>query len=89
MTYDPEKMAPQKIDVKRIQEGLSKRQMQRIEYECSLLKVDIQKLLYIAPHLFNENITSANTKVIEDKTKETPTNYEDVYGEYYGDYHGI
>ncbi len=63
--HDPEKYSPQKLDIKRIQEGLSNRQMSKIQYECDLLRMDIQKLLYVAAHLFNEGVTASNTKIIE------------------------
>lgn len=64
MTTD--RYAPQKIDIQKIQQGLSKKQMSKIQYECDLLRVDPQKLMYIAPHLFNEGITSSNKEYVNE-----------------------
>lgn len=44
---------------------LSKKQMSKIEYECNLLRITIQQLYVVAPHLFHEGITAANTVVSE------------------------
>ena len=99
MTHDPEKNAPVKLNISRIQQGLSKKQMTKIEYECDLLRVDVQKLVYMAPHLFNEGVTAANTVVIPSPTEpikeiekiteeETSINNIYDYEGYYG-YSGI
>jgi hypothetical protein len=83
---DKERYSPQKIDIKRIQSGLSVHQMTKIEYECDLLRMDVQKLLYVAPFLFCEGITASNTEVVvtpqeenlEDASlKEEPTSNEE------------
>lgn len=42
---------------------LSKKQMDKITYESMLLRMTPQQLYIIAPHLFEEGITSANSKV--------------------------
>lgn len=44
---------------------LSKKQMSKIEYECNLLRITIQQLYIVAPHLFHEGITAANTVISE------------------------
>ena len=44
---------------------LSQKQMNRIEYESMLLKTSPEQLYYIAPHLFHEGITAANTEAKE------------------------
>jgi hypothetical protein len=44
---------------------LSQKQQSRIEYECNLLRVNAEQLYYIAPHLFHEGVTAANTKIEE------------------------
>lgn len=44
---------------------LSKKQMSKIEYECNLLRITIQQLYVVAPHLFHEGITAANTVISE------------------------
>ena len=69
MTHNPEKNAPVKINIERIKQGLSSRQMSKIKYECDLLRKDVQELLYVAPHLFTEGTTAANTTVIEEEKK--------------------
>jgi hypothetical protein len=58
---------------------LSKKQMDKIEYESMLLRMSPQQLYVVAPHLFVENITSANTEsksVVED-LKEQAQSYLD------------
>jgi hypothetical protein len=45
--------------------SLSKKQMSKIEYECNLLRITIQQLYVVAPHLFHEGVTAANTVVSE------------------------
>lgn len=40
---------------------LSQKQMDRIQYEAMLLKRSVQELYVIAPFLFHEGITAANT----------------------------
>jgi hypothetical protein len=42
---------------------LSQKQQARISYESMLLKIAPEQLYYIAPYLFHEGITAANTKV--------------------------
>lgn len=97
MTFNPEKNAPIKINLERIKLGLSQEQLQKIKYECDLLRKDIQELLYIAPHLFTEGVTAANTVVIKEKKKpevveETLEGFkpseesQNPYGGYYPDY---
>ena len=56
---------------------LSKKQVKRIKYECDLLKMSPQQLYVVAPHLFVENITSANTeaKDVIEELKEQASNY--------------
>lgn len=68
---------------------LSKKQMDKIQYEAMLLRMSEQQLYVIAPHLFNENITAANTEsksVVED-LKEQAQSYLDSLkedGGFYG-----
>lgn len=82
---NPEKYAPRKIDPIKLKEGLSQKQMKRIAYECMLLKKDVQELLYIAPHLFNEGITSANTPVTETIEDKPIYHNPNPYGSYSDD----
>ena len=59
--------------------NLSEKQIKKIKYECDLLRMNIQQLYVVAPHLFVENITSANTEsksVVED-LKEQAQSYLD------------
>lgn len=42
---------------------LSKKQLDKIKYESMLLRVSPESLYVIAPHLFHEGITAANTEV--------------------------
>jgi hypothetical protein len=44
---------------------LSEKQLSRIKYECSLLRMAISELYIVAPHLFHEGVTAANTVVSE------------------------
>jgi hypothetical protein len=48
---------------------LSVKQMDRIKYESNLLQCSIQTLYTIAPYLFQENITAANTESKEPEEK--------------------
>jgi len=50
--------------------NLSKKQLDRIQYECNLLKLSPQQLYIIAPHLFHEGVTSANTEIKNDTFNE-------------------
>ncbi len=59
-----DKYAPIKINLQKIKEGLSENQMKKIMYECDLLMVSPNDLIYIAGHLFNEGITASNTYII-------------------------
>ena len=48
---------------------LSKKQMEKIQYEAMLLRMDLNTLYVVAPHMFTENITAANTEsksIVED-----------------------
>ena len=58
-----DRYAPSKMDIKKINESLSKNQMGKILYECNLLRTTPQALTLIAPFLFNEGITAANTTI--------------------------
>lgn len=72
---------------------LSKKQMDKISYEAMLMKMSVQQLYIVAPHLFNENITAANTesKSVVEELKEQAKSYLDsleesdkTEGYYYG-----
>lgn len=67
MTFDPNKYNPTKVDISKLKNGLSKLQMNKIAYECDLLRVDIERLIYLAPFLFIEGVTTANTKITNSK----------------------
>ena len=69
---NPEKNSPKKFTPETINAGLSKQQQLKILYECELLSVTPQQLLNIAPHLFNEGVTSANTLVTK-QPEQIPT----------------
>lgn len=56
---------------------LSKKQMDRVKYEAMLLKISPQQLYNIAPHVFNEGITAANTKIEEPIEKEKKEEIEE------------
>jgi hypothetical protein len=56
---------------------LSKKQMDRVKYEAMLLKISPQQLYNIAPHVFNEGITAANTKIEEPIEKEKEIELEE------------
>lgn len=75
MTYNPERMAPKKYDVSKLKEGLSYEQQKKIYYEAALLRIAPQDLLYLAPHLFCEARTAANTAVILEDEDDYPTMY--------------
>ena len=77
---------------------LSKKQMEKIQYESMLLRMTPQQLYVVAPHLFNENITAANTKVeekeiteqidsIEKEFKSLLQNDDEEDSNTYGDYY--
>jgi hypothetical protein len=85
MNYDPERMSPRTLNVEQLQKGLSQHQMDKIQYECTLLKVTPQQLVHMAPHLFNEGVTSANTSVTESFEK-PPTRKEEEPVESYPNY---
>jgi hypothetical protein len=57
---------------------LSKKQMDRVKYEAMLLKISPQQLYNIAPHVFNEGITAANTKIEEPIEKEEEIEEEEI-----------
>ena len=84
MSFDPEKMAPRKLNVEQLQKGLSVSQMSKIEYVCMLLKVTPQQLVNMAPHLFNEGVTESNTvtetPVMEVVKEEEPMKPYPSYG---------
>lgn len=71
---------------------LSKKQMNKITYEAMLLKMSVQQLYIVAPHLFHEGVTAANTVVSEvnqfeelkEKAKEVlqPFNSEEFHSLY-------
>lgn len=79
MTYNPNKNDPKKITITGDSIKLSEKQLSRIKYEASLLRQNPQKpltmeqMLKIAPFLFIENITAANTE-----TKEEPEEKPDL-----------
>lgn len=81
MSFDPEKNAPRKLDMEQLQKGLSKKQMDKVQYECDLMRMEPQRLLQIAPHLFNENVTAANTTIEPEPyiTQEEDGSYNDDY----------
>lgn len=88
MQYNPEKNSPVKLNLETIKDGLNPKQLDKIKYECNLLRKSIQELMYIAPHLFNNGVTSANTKIVEPKitiftpSKKSQEWVEDNYTEY-------
>lgn len=49
---------------------LSQKQMDRIKYEAMLMKMSIEQLYVVAPHIFNEGITAANTVSEEEITSQ-------------------
>ena len=49
---------------------LSKKQMDKITYEAMLMRMSPQQLYVVAPHLFIENITAANTVIEEPKAND-------------------
>lgn len=74
-----DRFAPTKINLNKIHENLSKKQLKRIAYECNLmfpklsLQEAIQKLIFIAPHIFNEGVFSTNSvKTAEPELEEEP-----------------
>jgi len=69
--HNPEKNSPQKITLEKLRAGLSRKQENRIAYECDLLRTSSEKLFYMAPFLFQEDVTAANTIVIKEKEEIT------------------
>lgn len=49
---------------------LSQKQMDKIKYEAMLMKMSIEQLYVVAPHIFNEGITAANTVSEEEATSQ-------------------
>lgn len=59
---------------------LSEKQLSRIKYECNLLRMTVSELYIVAPHLFHEGVTAANTVVenfeeLKEKAKEVLSNF--------------
>ncbi len=90
--FNPEKNSPQMFDLAKIQNGLSKKQMDKIQYECMLLRLDLQndvhRVISIIPHLFTEDRTAANTDSIKEIEIKIDDKKEDL-DKYYKSYHGI
>lgn len=67
---NPEKNSPRMFDLATVKNGLSEKQLSKIQYECDLLRIDLQnethRAVAIIPFLFQEGITAANTKVIKE-----------------------
>jgi hypothetical protein len=63
--------------------NLSEKQISRIQYECMLMKRAPQELQVIAPWLFIEGVTAANTEVVEpikvEEKKVETTTEKDFY----------
>lgn len=55
---DPEKNSPKKIDKDKLKLGISEKIRKRVLYECDLLRMDPDRLLTIAPHIFFTEETS-------------------------------
>ena len=49
-----------KITLEKLRAGLSKKQENRIAYECDLLRTSSEKLFYMAPFLFQEDYILEN-----------------------------
>lgn len=62
--FNPEAYSPRKLDLTKLKSlGLSKNQMMKINYECDLLRVAIEQLVNLAPYMFVEGVTAANTAI--------------------------
>ncbi len=87
---DPEKNSPKKIDIPKLKLGLSKSQYSKIAYECDLLRINMDKLISLAPFLFIDGITAANTSIISEPIIEHADLEESTYEHdepyYYSDY---
>jgi hypothetical protein len=76
MSYNPNKHDPKKITLTGDSIKLSEKQLSRIKYEASLLRQNPQKpltleqMMTIAPFLFFENVTAANTEVKEEESED-------------------
>jgi hypothetical protein len=85
--HDPEKNAPTKIDIAKVQSTLSQKQMNKIKYECDLLRKSVQDMVYLAPFLFCEDVTAANTIVVKETKIAEPEQEEEFevnpYAHYY------
>jgi hypothetical protein len=68
-----------------MQQGLNARQLERVDYECDLLRMTKEQLIYVAPWLFCNGITASNTVAYEDKEKEYDTDIPETNpkSEYY------
>jgi hypothetical protein len=78
--WNPEKNSPVKIDLNTLSKGLTKRQMDKIKYACDLLRrspqkpLTLEELLVVAPFLFQNGITEANTEsTVEEETEDPIT----------------
>lgn len=96
--YNPNNKDPIKINIENLKEGLSKKQTERIAYESMLLRKTPQDLILIAPFLYQNDITAANTKVqstevkneepkkelpkVSDTDEEIYEYYKSIYGSY-------
>lgn len=86
--YNPTKNDPKKIDPDKLRDGLSSKQLNKIAYECDLLRKNPQELLNIAPHMFNDNTTAANSTakdplpIIEERKPSTRDYVDDEYDPY-------
>ena len=77
--YNPNKNDPVKINVENLKEGLSEKQTKRIAYEAMILRKTPQDLLIMAPFLYQNDITAANTKVKSTEPEEKIKKEEDEY----------
>lgn len=78
MVFDANKNNPKMLDLDRLSKGLSKEQLAKINYEADLLRMGMETLMKVAPFLFNEGVTAANTKVIKVQEKEPKFYYPDA-----------
>jgi hypothetical protein len=78
-SYDPSKNDPKKISIENLKDGISERQTKRITYEAMLLRKTPQDLLVIAPFLYQNDITAANTTVKSKDEKPEVKKEEEEY----------
>jgi hypothetical protein len=71
--------------------NLPEKQIKKIQYESMLLRMDLNTLYVIAPHLFTENITAANTEsksIVEDLQEQAKSYLESLEDDTSGGLYG-